>query len=136
MSCLDSFVQGVVGCQIDKKWPIVSQLLAPAIEENEYSLEDVKQSIIAKEMQLWIAVEYGAIKAAMTTKLAVYPQGITCVLMHLGGKWDQPMNGCLDIIGEWAKEHGADRFVLYGRKGWKRVLSGFEEKAIVLEKRI
>jgi hypothetical protein len=59
-----------------------------------------------------------------------------CILYLVAGDLSEILGEGQKVISTWAKASGCEAFVLFGRKGWERVLAphGFEFSSIVMFK--
>lgn len=131
------YVRGIISTEIDAVWDEVAPMLERAIDPDEFSIDDVKEGLLAKEFQLWAAYHNGVIEAVMTTKIEYYPQSTICLLVHMAGTWERGFTQYLAHIGAWAKENGASKLLMIGRPGWERELKGFFKKqSVILERKL
>ena len=124
-------IEGIRSENIEGWWPLVQEYLIAALEYGlgEYSIEDIKKSCLAKNMQLWVNFNKEGVQGAFITKVSVYPQkNILCVLL-LGGnefmKWRDEADALLNAFG---KEQNCEYVELFGRKGWGKVLKDINYK--------
>ena len=134
-------IEGIRSENIEGWWPLVQEYLIAALEYGlgEYSIEDIKKSCLAKNMQLWVNFNKEGVQGAFITKVSVYPQkNILCVLL-LGGnefmKWRDEADALLNAFG---KEKNCEYVELFGRKGWGKVLKdiNYEEQTRLFAKEI
>jgi hypothetical protein len=105
-------------------WPGIYALLEPAADLGGVA-------VLERDELVWIVSEGGEIKAAATTRMLV--NGSAEIILCGGGEMHDWAVGLADMICRWAKDEGADRVRLAGRKGWARVL-GWPEVNGVIEK--
>ena len=88
-------IEGIKGESVEVWWPLVEEYLITALEYGlgEYSIGDIKNSCISKDMQLWVKIGKET-KGAFVTKIAKYPQKNLLVVILLGG----------DEFQEWRDE--------------------------------
>jgi len=134
-------IEGIRSENIEGWWPLVQEYLIAALEYGlgEYSIEDIKKSCLAKNMQLWVNFNKEGVQGAFITKVSMYPQkNILCVLL-LGGnefmKWRDEADALLNAFG---KEKNCEYVELFGRKGWGKVLKdiNYEEQTRLFAKEI
>lgn len=110
-------------------WKEIAPILKKAVDRSdEYSLHDVLDAILRRDMQLWIAVEDGEIKSAGVTMLQNYPQKRTCLLLFVAGEHFEKWYHLLEDIKKWADLNGCKDIEFIGRPGWKKY---FEETDMV-----
>jgi hypothetical protein len=128
-----------VGLNI-KLWPQVKESIAEALlgDCGRITVEDIKDAVEARKMQLW-AIHDGQIRAVIVTELLNYPQlRILRVVTVSGTGMDKWLDLLEDTLTSWGREHGAQAIEFSGRKGWERVLSkrGFSFPQIQMVKTI
>lgn len=119
-------------------WPIVSPLLAPAIERSEgrISSKSVVQWLLDGRYVLWLAHEDETVSAALVTRIARYPCKNMLTVDLCGGR---QLNGWLDeadrVFRAFSRESGLDGVELYGRTGWARALKrlNWRQSAVLVE---
>ena len=82
--------------------------------------------------------EAPAFKAVVATELYHEPSGmLTAAVTFAGGfEANEWAVEALEFLEGWARDSGAERFLIVGRKGWARILRDYKLKQIVLEKRL
>lgn len=125
-------IEGIKGESVEVWWPLVEEYLITALEYGlgEYSIGDIKNSCISKDMQLWVKIGKEA-KGAFVTKIAKYPQKNLLVVILLGGdefqEWRDEADAVLNAFG---KQHNCEYVELFGRKGWGKMLKDIDYKEI------
>jgi hypothetical protein len=127
-------MQGILAADVDYVWPLAAPILQRAVRVADLEdLEDLKESLLKKERQLWMI---GG-DSFMVTEIQVTPKHKTAHIAYLAGKgalkWFREVEKIFTI---WAKENGCDMLSLQGRKGWERVFPEAEKKFVLLSKRI
>lgn len=130
------FFTGVVGKeQIISIWPDIEPLIIRAISVyNDHSLDDIFQSLLMRERQLWISGN-SDIDYIIITKIYHKQQDKRCLLELCAGRGAGALP-YLNIIENWARDAGCDRIELVGRKGWLRVLKDYSQNIYILEKEL
>ena len=125
-------IEGIKGESVEVWWPLVEEYLITALEHGlgEYSIGDIKNSCISKDMQLWVKIGKET-KGAFVTKIAKYPQKNLLVVILLGGdefqEWRDEADAVLNAFG---KQHSCEYVELFGRKGWGKMLKDIDYKEI------
>ena len=125
-------IEGIKGESVEVWWPLVEEYLITALEHGlgEYSIGDIKNSCISKDMQLWVKIGKET-KGAFVTKIAKYPQKNLLVVILLGGdefqEWRDEADAVLNAFG---KQHNCEYVELFGRKGWGKMLKDIDYKEI------
>lgn len=118
-------------------WPHAAALLRSALRRTTLNaLEDVEADILSGRSLLWLAWADEGIQAAATTVLINSEAGKVCVITACGGAGMKRWLPLLDGIEAYARDEGCVRVRIYGRKGWLRVLDGYREKHVILDKEI
>jgi hypothetical protein len=132
---------GIPAPALEEAWPNVAPHLARAIAEGdgEMTLDDLKALLAARDAQLWAAVDgEGRTIGAGCTEIAAYPRRKVCAVFLWGaadgrrGEW----RGGLGVVERWARLQGCDAVEVRGRKGWARVLPGYEPRRVILRKEL
>ena len=100
---------------------------------DKFEIDDVFKLIEEKKAQLFIFKDSELLSAWVTT---IENSGSHKWLrvMWAGGKEMEKWKHYLNSIEQWAKSLGCDRSVIYGRKGWAKVLPDYKQTAVILEK--
>lgn len=121
--------------QLVAVWPEVAPILIRAIQiYNEHTPEEIFQSLLNRERQLWVTGR-DKIGCVLITKIITEEFHKTCFIELYAGRGIESLRFFADIEA-WAKSIGCDRMRISGRKGWKRVLKDYSAKKIILEKEI
>jgi hypothetical protein len=126
--------------EIKAFWPKIAPLLVKAMSyaAGRTDMRSIYEAVQDGRQFLWIAFDDvdKIVAAAFVTHLAQYPKGAALVIDCAGGS---QMENWLQIASttfrKCARDMGAERVELYGRKGWARVLKscGWQQKLVVLE---
>lgn len=125
-------IEGIKGESVEVWWPLVEEYLNTALKYSlgEYSITDIKNACISKNMQLWVKVGKQA-KGAFVTKIAKYPQKNLLIVILLGGdefqEWRDEADALLNAFG---KQNNCEYVELFGRKGWGKMLKDIDYKEV------
>jgi hypothetical protein len=123
--------------RVGEVWPHVSPLLKGACRRTRLNaFEDIEADILAGRSLLWIAWNGCAVEAAAATILINSEAGKVCIITVCGGS---DMKRWLPFIGQiesYARREGCARVRIYGRKGWLRMLAGYAQKHIIMDKEL
>jgi len=125
-------IEGIKGESVEVWWPLVEEYLNTALKYSlgEYSIDDIKNACISKNMQLWVKVGKQA-KGAFVTKIAKYPQKNLLIVILLGGdefqEWRDEADALLNAFG---KQNNCEYVELFGRKGWGKMLKDINYKEV------
>ena len=111
-------------------WQHARPLISSAIERTDLSaIEDIESDVLEGKQLLWLAWS-DHIEAAATTHLARKVCTLTACAGHQRERW-LPLFGKIE---NYARAEGATKMRIYGRKGWERVLDGYQAEYVILEK--
>jgi hypothetical protein len=123
--------------RISEIWPHVSSLLKDACRRTGLNaFSDIEADILAGRSLLWLAWNGLAIESAAATILINSEIGKVCIITACGGS---DMKRWLPLIGQiesYARREGCARVRIYGRKGWLRVLAGYEQEHVIMDKEL
>ena len=125
-------IEGIKGESVEAWWPLVEEYLNTALEYSlgEYSITDIKNACISKNMQLWVKIGKKT-KGAFVTKIAKYPQKNLLIVILLGGdefqEWRDEADALLNAFG---KQNNCEYVELFGRKGWGKMLKDIDYKEV------
>ena len=74
--------------------------------------------------------------AESATALISSEAGRGCIIAVCGGSDMKRWLPLIEQIEAYAKHEGCKRVRIYGRKGWLRVLDGYDEKHIIMDKEL
>lgn len=118
-------------------WTRVREFLAAAVERNsgEMDLDDVLAWIVDGRLHLFGFFAHEQVFGAGTVQIVEHPQKRVAMVVHLGGDL-AVVEQVMPQFDEWAREHQIDSIMLWGRKGWEKVLAdkGFKYRYTVLER--
>lgn len=138
MHSLGSQLFGVQAAEVERVWGIVSPDIERALRfaDGKYQIEDVKDALSRRDMQLWVAAEGGEALSVAVTEIVNYPRKRVCVVMFCGGREFKRWLHHIEEIERWAKGAGCDMVEICGRRGWRRVLPRYNSKLEVLAREI
>jgi hypothetical protein len=117
-------IEGIKGENVETWWSLVEEYLNTALKYSlgEYSIDDIKNLCISKDMQLWVKFDK-EVQGAFVTKINKYPQKNLLLVILLGGdnfqEWRDEADALLNAFG---KQHNCEYVELFGRKGWGKML--------------
>lgn len=117
-------LQIVPHTHLDQVWPIVGQMLARACGEKascgEYTIDQIRMSIVQRERHLVVAMNDGEIIGAGTIEFLNYPNKRVALISALGGKGVVTPEA-FGQIGEWCKGMGASELRAYAKTAQARL---------------
>ena len=117
-------------------WEEVVPLLARVAPHTEGEMEpdDYIEPLTHGDMQLWVVVENKHVNAALVTQIIPYPQKKVLRLISLAGENFQEIKDFLEMVEVFALKNGCTALEMWGRKGWKKLLSDWKDSYIVFTK--
>jgi hypothetical protein len=112
---------------VPESWDSVKEYLEGAAKYTygRYEVDDIYDSIIDYDYNLWIAFDGEKIKGAVVTKFNFYPRKKFLDMVFCGGEdlptWKEPM---LKMLQHWAFDNHCDGIESTGRPGWAKVFAG------------
>lgn len=110
---------------IDDVWGRIERFMGMAAEYTfgRYTADDIKDSILNYEHDLWMAFDGEDIKGVVVTNFVQYPRMRCLAMQFTAGEdlkdWKAPM---LALLQRWARDNNCDKIESSGRPGWPRVL--------------
>ena len=118
-------------------WPHVASLLKAACRRTGLNaFEDIEADVLSGRSLLWLAWSGCAVEAAAATVLINSEIGKVCIITVCGGSGRRRWLPLLDQIEAYAKREGCARVRIYGRRGWLRVLDGYAQKHVIMDKEL
>jgi hypothetical protein len=119
-------------------FPLIEDYLIKAAKftYGRYGEQDIKNDLLTKKQQLWIAFEGTNVFGFVVTEIITYPKMKTLIMHFTAGKelslWKDDM---LAELRDFAKLNDCKVIESYGRKGWAKVFKqdGYNTKFIFYE---
>lgn len=125
--------------EVDLYWPhIAPHLERFARECRTASAEDIRADVKAALKQLWGYYRGDCLLGVAVTETFPTLRGQICRIWAAAGS-EAEGGEILEVFAEiekWARELGCAVIEIRGRLGWKRVLPGFQQVAVILEKEL
>src|SRR6266702_7601875 len=123
--------------RVHEIWPSVAPLLKRAVARTGLAeFATIERDILEGPSLLWIAWNGEGIEAAASTSLQQTDAGKVCVITACAGsgmtRWVSLIRG----IEAYAQAEGSYCVRIFGRKGWGRVLDGYEQTHAIIDKRL
>lgn len=116
--------------QIAQRWNEIEPFLFDHYDSTPSKIRDELESARA---QLWALSDQDRIRGIVVTKLL---DQIGILWIASGKGLDSEAMQMLGAIEAWMKEKGCRAVKIEGRRGWGRVLDGYEETATIFVKRL
>ncbi len=124
--------------QVEELWPYLEPHLKRVEHETAtVSVESLKALALNCEAQVWgVQDDRGHITGACITRVYETPNGRFCTVFVAAGVLMPILAEGIALIEDWARGLGCRAIEIIGRRGWQRVLQGYEPRAVVLEKNL
>lgn len=120
--------------EIREFWPLIEHFLLK-VENPDWTLEGARQELEEARAQLWGMAEGREILAVWVTKLEETSKGRRGLLwIAAGSGLEQGLKLFSEHTEPWFKEKGCKSVQILGRRGWKKVLDGYDDVGVVLVK--
>jgi hypothetical protein len=123
---------------IDTCWAQIEPFMERAAKYTygRYTSDDIYDSVVEHNYQLWVAFDETGIKGAVVTNIGIYPKRKLLTMAFCGGQdlkeWKDPM---LSLLQRFAKDMGCDGIESTARAGWAKVFSndGYKQHWVTFE---
>jgi hypothetical protein len=116
-------------------WPLARPILEPAFDEtSDSTIEATEADVMSGMALLWLAWDGKKLIAAATTAINITPRHKICIVTSAGGVHSKLWDQFMPMVEKYAKDEGCERVRAMGRNGWAKVLVGYEQPWIVLDK--
>jgi hypothetical protein len=120
--------------RVPEAWKAARGAIALALHKGNVGTEiaQVEADLFRELAQLWVAP--GGVAVTQITK-SRHRSYRTCTLIAFAGDYAK----CIEYLPRleaFGRNEGCSRFVILGRKGWKRRLADYREPYVILEKEI
>lgn len=104
-------------------WERCEHWIAAALEHDGgfYDIENIKALVLNGEVHFWPGE-----KSAAVTQWFFMPKAKVLNLWLAGGDLRELVGKMFPAAEQWARERGATRIMLIGRKGWERVFRRYD----------
>ena len=116
---------------IEELWPLAAPLFDGIKSDEPFDPEEYKAQCLNGDFILWMGRNG---KVAVMLEVSDYHNGKQCDIVMLVG---QDLPGWIDELAEiegWASRVGCNRMVLTGRPGWKKILTDYHIKEVIMVK--
>ena len=122
--------------EIDDHWFWIERFLK-RVESPTWTLRHVRAELKAARAQLWTLLdERGAPKCVLITRLESFDDRPFGLIWIAAGDGLEHAETLLGEVERWFRSKGCRYVEINGRRGWERVLPGYELKAVVLVKEL
>ncbi|WP_349643342.1 hypothetical protein [Bradyrhizobium japonicum] len=116
-------------------WPLTAPLLKQAIVKTGLSaFATIERDILDGTALLWVAWNGSVIEAAASTSLQQTDAGKVCIITACAGTGVRRWLPLIGGIEAYAQAEGCRCVRIVGRKGWARVLEGYEQSYAIIDK--
>lgn len=134
-------VQGIPANEASQWWPKVARWCDAALAHGGglLALEDVKQAVENRDMQLWVIHEWRELKAVCVTEIRQWPRAKVLTAIIVGGE-DMPrwVAALDDVLMRYAKSNDCKAVDAHGRRGWTKTLCalGWRDAVVTFAKEV
>lgn len=134
-------MQGIPAGEADHWWPKVGAWCAAALAVGGdlLNLDDVKQAVADRDMQLWVIHEWRELKAVCVTEIRQWPRAKVLTALAVGGE-DMPhwVGAIDDVLVRYAQANGCQAVEAHGRRGWTKTLGalGWKDAVVTFAKEV
>lgn len=122
--------------RVQEFWPHVAPFIRDAIEKTRISdPQDIEADILNGRSLLWLAWS-GVIEAAAASQVVNVMGDKVCIITACGGANRERWLPLIEGIENYARLIGCSKVRIFGRKGWLRVLDGYEARNVIMDKDI
>jgi hypothetical protein len=123
---------------IDTCWAQIEPFMERAAKYtyDRYTSDDIYDSVVEHDYQLWVAFDETGIKGAVVTNIVSYPKRKLLCMAFCGGhdlkEWKSPM---LSLLQKFAKDMGCDGIEATARAGWAKIFinDGYKQHWVTFE---
>jgi hypothetical protein len=136
----NTVINGVLSVNATNWWPKVSRWCEQALSHGGmHTLEDLKQGVSNKDMQLWVIHVDDELTAVCITSIHIWPRlkELTAIIVA-GEHMDKWLKDLDQLLVEYAKHNECSVLSAHGRKGWAKHLKtlGWKDTVITYAKEI
>lgn len=119
--------------EIPAAWPEIEKHIS-RVEHRDWDVEDVLEELEAGRAQAW-GLRSDQVMGFWITRIEnTYSKKFGLVWITAGTGMDVALPVYREFIEPWFWEQGCQWIEIHGRKGWKRVMPDYEERAVILVK--
>lgn len=115
-------VIGILAEDAGAWWGEVGGWIGAAVDRDGLmGLDDIKEAVALRDMQLWVVLDDAAPVAACVTEISLFPKAKVLSAVAVGGRGASRWIGALDaMLTRFADAHGCSKFnAPIARKGWR-----------------
>lgn len=113
---------GVLAEDAPAWWPDLEGWIRAAVDRDGLlGIEDIKEAVALRDMQLWVVLREAEPVAACVTEISVYPKAKVLTAVAVGGRGVARWIGVLDaVLTRFAEAHDCTKFnAPVARRGWR-----------------
>jgi hypothetical protein len=119
-------IEGVLAENANATWPDIVCWAEDALKyaDGLYDLEDLREGIALRDMQLWL-IKQPELRAFCITEISVFPKARVLTAVLVGGEGMPEWIGALNAhLTRFGRAHECVKFNAYGRPGWRPFARG------------
>jgi len=134
----DSQIVAVAYLDIDTHWGQVKPLIERVLNRfDEFvTINKIYEDLKSSDRQLWLILHKDQIQAVILTMIESYRNDKVGYITHAAGEDFKAWESAVDPIADYFKAINCVKFVINGRRGWKRFLENrnFKEATTLFER--
>lgn len=121
--------------QLDAAWPEIKRCIE-LVADRPWDVEDVYDELREKRAQAW-GMRTDRVHGFWITRVEnTFTTRYGMVWICAGEGLNEGVPLYRQYIEPWFKEQGCAYIEIHGRRGWRRVFDDYDEKAVILTKRL
>lgn len=122
---------------VARVWPFIKEDVERIVARfPQCTADGFLEDCLGGDVQIWIVMEGREKLCTVLTCLVEYHAWKAARVIGLAGKDMGSWIHMTPRVEAWAKDNGCKTIEIWGRKGWKRVHGGYDERITVLEKEL
>lgn len=123
---------------LERVWPLVRGRLAMVFADHpsDSSFIATENDVLAGLQLLWVGWNGAKFVAAATTSICHAPARKFCMITAGFSESEKLWDRFIPMVETYARSEGCMSLRIEGRKGWARVLKGFRQPWVVLDKEL
>lgn len=132
----------VRGADVDAAWPMIAGHLRTMIEANadgDFSLGDIRHRVRNEQWDLWLVLDEDAGEILGVGASYVYHNEGDLKVAQVPFFTGRDLKRWAHLFADfetWARNNGCQRIRIMARRGWGRILDGFEQTHVRLDKEL
>lgn len=122
----ETHLWGVQQGGLKQAWGIAVPFLERLGDHTDLTLDEIKDGLEDQRFQMWITWD-DKIRGVCITEIFETTEGLICCFVVAAGDRFRSLQH-LGVIERWARSKGCFACEIKGRRGWGRILDGYENR--------